>query len=109
MSSGVKILSCGRGSRPQAPRGREDETPTHVFVRLPFRSGFVIPKKPEHALESFLAEPRRRLGSEQRSFQRYCPRSDPAPTSDDRFLGAGILGGIAQDGTCGSGTPSRTR
>jgi hypothetical protein len=41
-----------------------DETPAHVFVRLPFRSGFVIPKKPEYALESFLAELRRRIGGQ---------------------------------------------
>jgi hypothetical protein len=41
-----------------------DETPDHVFVRLPFRSGFVIPKRPEHALESFLAELRRRIGGQ---------------------------------------------
>jgi hypothetical protein len=41
-----------------------DETPVHVCVRLPFRSGFVIPKKPEQAIESFLAELRRRIGGQ---------------------------------------------
>jgi hypothetical protein len=43
-----------------------DETPSHVFVRLSLRSGFVIPKKAVEAesLQSFLAELGRRMGGQ---------------------------------------------